>query len=158
MLLFIFFFLPISLQALSLQEGGFFQDLTLFKPLISAIVVVLHVPNEGGAPERTSVSIAFLFCFVCFFNKDPSRGPTSAEQGQISHRLMVIGVIGCRALTYINKYKSQVRSRGSEQGVRANLRGPDGDPEILVLGPVFKFKRSHNLAGSSAQLEKGGQK
>lgn len=61
-----FFFLPILLEALSLQEGGFFQVSTLFEPSISAMVVVLHVPNEGDAPEHTSVSVASLFWFFVF--------------------------------------------------------------------------------------------
>lgn len=94
---------------------------------------------------------------------------------------MVIGVIGCRALTYINNYKPQVRPKGSEHvhanvranvhdkvhandrtnthtNVRANVQPPDGDPENLISGPTFKSKHSHNLAGSSVRPERGSHK
>lgn len=119
---------------------------------------------------NTRLSVLLLCFGFLFFEEIPCAAPRALSRGQISQWLMVIGVIGCCALTYINSYKSQVRSRCSEHGIRANIRAnvranvcpnvraPDEDPENLISGPIFEFKHSHNLAGSSAWPERGSQK
>lgn len=153
-----FFSLPISLQALYFQ-GVFFFHLT-------GIISMLFKPPPRRFQRRLSCSTCrvdeTLFCerYFCgypvsFFEEIPRPAPRALSRGQIFQRLMVIGVIGRRSLTYIKDYKSPVRSGAAERG---RLRAPDDEHPENLISASLSDRFTHSTLPLALLGLKGGAK